>query len=69
MPSVCVACATERLENRQELKIHKMKVLREFSLLLKSERQEHGVLIKMLQSDRRVLEHLCGIILGAYIDY
>ena len=70
LPKLCVACATERLEAKDELQIHDKKVLSEFQALLSvtSEGDKSGCrLCGVLTRDRRVLEHLCGLLFGMFL--
>ena len=66
IPTVCIACVTERLENRGELSIHVKKVLGELQALLDSGSSK---LIDILNSDKRVTEHLCGILFSKLLAY
>ena len=70
LPKLCVACATERLEAKDELQIHVKKVLSEFQALLSasSKGDRSGCrLCGVLTRDRRVLEHLCGLLFGMFL--
>ena len=66
LPKLCVACAIERLETKDELQVHVKKVLSEFQALLSvSESNGSGCrLCVVLTRERRVLEHLCGLLFG-----
>ena len=62
-----MACATERLEAKDELQVHVKKVLSEFQALLSvsGDSDRSGCrLCGVLTRDRRVLEHLCGLLFG-----
>lgn len=63
LPTLCIACATERLENKGELGIHVKKVLGELQALLDS---SSGKLLEILNTDRRVTEHLCGLLFSKW---
>ena len=60
---MCVACTTERLEDKGE---HVKKVLSEFQALLSVAVNDSGTcrLSDVLNGDKRVLEHLCGLLFG-----
>ena len=65
LPKLCVACATERLEGKEELGVHTSKVLSEFKALLSVAGDDSSCrLIQVLHEDQRVLEHLCGLLFG-----
>ena len=66
LPKLCVACAIERLETKDELQVHVKKVLSEFQALLRvSDSNGSGCrLCVVLTRERRVLEHLCGLLFG-----
>ena len=66
LPKLCVACATERLEGKGELSVHIKKVLSEFQALLSVAINDSGScrLSDVLNRDKRVLEHLCGLLFG-----
>ena len=67
LPKLCVACATERLEARDELLVHVKKILTEFQALLNVSSDSNRSscrLCGVLTRDRRVLEHLCGLLFG-----
>ena len=61
VPSLCLACATERLEDRIELALHHRRVLGELQALLAA---KDGSIIHMLSSDRRVLDHFSTTVFG-----
>ena len=62
-----MACATERLEAKDELQLHVKKVLSEFQALLSVSSDSGGCrLTNVLNRERRVLEHLCGLLFGAF---
>lgn len=61
VPQLCVACATERLESREELAVHVKRVLAEFRALL---RTSNSAFFQTLSSDKRVLEHVCNLLFG-----
>ena len=72
-PKLCIACATERLENisKGELSVHIKKILGEFQALLGANAHAYNGdagLLTVLSSDKRVLEHLCGLLFGKCID-
>ena len=71
LPKLCVACATERLEAKDELQVHVKKVLSEFQALLSVSSNSGGCrLSTVLSRERRVLEHLCGLLFGMfYFDH
>lgn len=65
LPKLCVACATERLENKGELTVHVKKILSEFQALLSAASGGGGrSLTLVLNGDQRVLEHICGLLFG-----
>ena len=66
VPRLCIACATERLENKSELSVHIKKVLGEFRALLGSgtDNNSRSSFLQTLSSDKRVVEHLCGLLFG-----
>ena len=65
LPKFCVACATERLEGKEELGVHVKKVLSEFRALLSVVGDGgRSRLCEVLCGDKRVLEHLCGLLFG-----
>ena len=59
----CIACATERLENADELGVHVKKVLNEFQTLL-SATNEKGAFVKTITSNARTIEHLSNVLFG-----
>ena len=61
MPSLCLACATERLEDRAEVALHHKKVLGELQALMAA---KDGPLVHMLVSDRRILDHFSNTVFG-----
>lgn len=61
VPTLCLACATERLEDKAELSLHHRRVLGELQGLLAN---KDSCLIHMLSSDRRVLDHLSTTVFG-----
>ncbi|XP_064406867.1 meiosis inhibitor protein 1-like [Halichondria panicea] len=69
-PKLCIACATERLENHSkgELNIHIKKILGEFQALLSSTahacNSSEQSFFSVLSTDSRVVEHLCGLLFG-----
>ena len=69
-PKLCIACATERLENHSkgELSIHIKKILGEFQALLSSAahacNSSEQSFFSVLSTDSRVVEHLCGLLFG-----
>lgn len=70
LPKLCVACATERLEAKDELQVHVKKVLSEFQALLSvfDEGERGGCrLCGVLTRDRRVLDHLCRLLFGTLL--
>ena len=64
VPTLCLACATERLEDRADLSLHHRRVLGELQGLLTA---KDSSLIRMLSSDRRVLDHLSTTVFGICI--
>ena len=70
IPKLCIACATERLENysKGELNIHIKKILGEFQALLDScthaRNPTEPTLLSVVSSDQRVVEHICGLLFG-----
>ena len=63
MPTLCIACATERLENEHELVVHVSKILEEFAAGINCSSHQSPFL-KMLTSDWRITEHICNTLLG-----
>lgn len=61
--SFCLACATERLENKSEVHLHCRRVLNEFQALLTAQNKS---LIHILSSDRRVLDHFSTVVFGVF---
>lgn len=69
MQWLCIACATERLENSEELTVHVKKVLQEFQALLSSGAGEQGrAFIKTISSDTRTTEHLSNVLFSQLAD-
>ena len=64
----CIACATERLENADELGVHVKKVLKEFQTLL-SATNEKGAFVKTITSNARIIEHLSNVLFGQWTVY
>ena len=65
LPKLCVACATERLEDKGELGVHLRKILSEFQALLSVARDGgSSKLTEVLNRDQRVLEHFSGLLYG-----
>ena len=65
LPKLCIACATERLEDKRELGVHLRKILSEFQALLSVSRDGGSCkLSEVLNRDQRVMEHLCGLLYG-----
>lgn len=62
LPILCLACITERLENRNELNIHIKMALTELKALLYEGKNSKA--LSVLKSDSRVLERLCGNLFG-----
>ena len=61
LPVFCIACVTERLEDKGELCVNLKKILSEIKALLSPGKCE---LLTVLNSDRRVFEKLCGDLHG-----
>jgi len=55
LPSFCVACVVERLEEKKELSVNLKKIISETNSLLSPRKNE---LLMVLKSDKRVLERL-----------
>ena len=68
MQRFCIACATERLENADELGVHVKKVLNEFQTLL-SATNEKGAFVKTITSNARIIEHLSNVLFGQWTVY
>ncbi|CAI8053235.1 Meiosis inhibitor protein 1, partial [Geodia barretti] len=64
VPTLCLACATERLEDRADLSLHHRRVLGELQGLLTA---KDSSLVRMLSSDRRVLDHLSTTVFGLLV--
>ena len=62
LPVFCVACVTERLEDKRELNLHFKKILSELKALM-SPGKGCEILV-VLKSDKRVFERLCGCLFG-----
>ena len=62
LPTLCIACAIERLENKAELNLHIKKILTELQALLSEGTQSK--LLGVLKSDGRVMERLCSHLFG-----
>ncbi len=65
LPTVCIACMMERLENKRELTTRISKILTELKTLL-GEGRGKSKLMEVLESDKRVLERMCGHLFGEY---
>ena len=63
VPTLCLACATERLEDRADLSLHHRRVLGELQGLLTA---KDSSLVRLLSSDRRVLDHMSTTVFGMY---
>ena len=61
IPKLCLACATERLEDKGQLSLHHKTVLGELLALAGA---SNSALLKVLTSDKRVLDHLSCVVLG-----
>ena len=59
----CIACATERLESADELRVHVKKVLNEFQALL-SATNEKRTFVKTITSNAKITEHLSNVLFG-----
>ena len=70
MPQLCLACATERLEDRSGVPLHCRRVLSEFQALLTT---NCNSLVCAFSSDKRVLDHFSSVVFGMisiqYISY
>ena len=67
LPSFCLACAVERLENRNELSVRLQAILGELNALLRQPPSNSGSLFQLLSSDRKVLDHFCAVLIGTII--
>ena len=63
LPTLCIACVIERLE-KKELSLHTRKVLSELRALLGAGEGKQSDILRVLKSDKRVLESLCGQLIG-----
>ena len=70
MPQLCLACATERLEDRSGVPLHCRRVLSEFQALLTT---NCNSLVCAFSSDKRVLDHFSSVVFGMisiqYLSY
>lgn len=64
IPQFCIACATERLEDSQELVVHRRMILNEF--IAQFDFNDRSELVKLLVADstNRIIEHLSNVLLG-----
>lgn len=65
LPVFCIACVTERLEDKRELNLHFKKILSELKALMSPGKDCE--LLVVLNSDKRVFERLCGRLFGIWI--
>ena len=68
VPKLCIACATERLEDKGELSVHLKKVLGELRALLGASGSTSS-LLNTLSSDKRIIEHLCSLLFGRTLSH
>lgn len=61
IPRFCLACATERLEDKGQISLHHKRVLGELQALLAA---GNSTFLQALSSDKRVLEHLSFVVFG-----
>ncbi len=60
LPAFCIACASERLDNKREISVNLKKILSESKALL----SRGNELFTVLKSDRRVFEKFCSNLYG-----
>lgn len=67
IPQLCIACATERLEDSRELAVHRKMILNEFIAQFHSKDRSEFVKLLVADGAGKIMEHLSNIVLGKVI--